>query len=128
MDKYIGLDVADKQTVICVVSKGRKDVYATVPTEVAALREFLMGQRRRGDRVYATFEVSGQAGWLYDGLVDVVDKLVVSNPSKMTWIYRTAKKTDRIDARKQAVLLSMNEIPQVHMPNKAIRQWRHNGE
>ena len=39
-----------------------------------------------------TFEVSGQAGWLYDELVDLVDSLTVSNPSKMTWIYRTAKK------------------------------------
>lgn len=64
------------------------------------------------------------AGWLYDELVDTVDTLAVSNPSKMTWIYRTAKKTDRIDARKQAVLLQLGELPQVHMPFKAVRQWR----
>jgi transposase len=42
----------------------------------------------------------------------------------MTWIYRTAKKTDRIDARKQAVLLSIGEIPAVHMPSRQVRQWR----
>jgi transposase len=42
----------------------------------------------------------------------------------MTWIYRTAKKNDRIDARKMAVLLSIGEVPAVYMPSKEIRQWR----
>ena len=42
----------------------------------------------------------------------------------MTWIYRTAKKNDRIDARKMAVLLSIGEIPEVHMPSREVRQWR----
>jgi hypothetical protein len=57
-------------------------------------------QREPGDRLHLTFEVSGLSGHLYDGLVDVVDRLEVSNPTKLTWIYRTAKKNDRIDARK----------------------------
>jgi len=42
----------------------------------------------------------------------------------MTWIYRTAKKNDRIDARKMAVLLSIGEVPAVYMPSKEVRQWR----
>ena len=62
-------------------------------------------------------------GQRYDGLVDVVDRLEVSHPTKLTWI-RTAKKNDRIDARKQAVLLSMNELPRVHMPREGVREWR----
>lgn len=48
----------------------------------------------------------------------------MANPSKMTWIYRTAKKSDRIDARKMAVLLSIGEIPSVYMPTREVRQWR----
>ena len=124
MDKYIGLDMSDKETVACVITPGRKDIYQTLPTEVSALRAFLARQREGGHRVHATFEVCGRAGWLYDGLVDTVDTLAVSNPSQMTWIYRTAKKTDRIDARKQAVLLQMGELPTVHMPEAAVRQWR----
>jgi transposase len=39
-------------------------------------------------------------------------------------MYRTAKKNDRLDARKQAVLLSIGEIPKVHMPTRQVRQWR----
>ena len=81
-------------------------------------------QRGPGDRLHLTFEVSGLSGHLHDGLVDVVDRLEVSNPTKLTWIYRTAKKNDRIDARKQAVLLSMNELPRVHMPHEGVREWR----
>jgi transposase len=71
-----------------------------------------------------TFEVSGQSGFMYDSLLNSADSITISNPSKMTWIFRTAKKTDRIDARKQAILLSVGEIPKVHMPKKDIRQWR----
>jgi len=124
MDKYIGFDIDDKKTVACVVQKDKKDVYETMQTDVEVMRYWLKEQRRAKDKLHLTFEVSGQAGWLYDELIDSVDTLTVSNPSKMTWIFRTSKKTDRIDARKQAVLLKIGEIPKVHMPDKNIRQWR----
>lgn len=124
MDKYIGFDIDDKKTVACVVQNGKKDVYETMPTDIEAMRCWLKKQRNGKAKLHLTFEVSGQAGWLYDELIDSVDTLTVSNPSKMTWIFRTAKKTDRIDSRKQAVLLQIGEIPRVHMPNKDIRQWR----
>jgi len=44
----------------------------------------------------------------------------------MTWIYRTTKKNDRMDARKMAVLLSIGEIPAVHMTSKVL--WTPYGE
>lgn len=124
MDKYIGFDMADNQTIACVLGQNTKEAYASLPTEVTALRAWLAQQKKGGHRLHLTFEVSGQAGFFYDNLLDSVETLTVSNPAKMTWIYRTAKKTDRIDARKQAVLLKMGEIPAVHMPSKAERQWR----
>jgi transposase len=125
MDKYIGFDVDSKKTVACVISRGGKDVYATLPTDPVVMRRWLREQGRGGrHKLHLTFEVSGMSGWLYDELVEEVDELVVSNPSKMPWIFRTAKKNDRIDARKQALLLMMGEIPKVHMPSRAVRQWR----
>ena len=123
MDKYIGFDIAYKKTVACVVQRGQPDKYDTLPTDVNIMRQWLEKQRKPSDRLHLTFEMSGQSGWLYDSLRDRVDSLTVSNPSQMTWIYRTAKKSDRIDARKQAVLCMMNELPQVHMPGKEVRQW-----
>ena len=124
MDQYIGFDIDDKKTVACVVQKNKKDRYDTMRTDVSVMKRWLEKQRQPRTKLHLTFEVSGQAGWLYDELLESVDTLTVSNPSKMTWIYRTAKKTDRIDSRKQAVLLQIDEIPKVHMPDKKIRQWR----
>ena len=124
MDKYIGFDIDCKKTVACVVQNGKKDVYATFGPDISSMKKFLQNQKHSAGRVHLVFEVSGQAGFIYDSLVDSVDSLTVANPYKMTWIYRTAKKNDRIDAHKMALLLSIDKIPAVYMPTKEVRQWR----
>jgi transposase len=124
MNKYIGFDMSDKQTIACVIGTEKQESYAALPTEVADLRRWLAGQKKGGHRLHLTFEVCGRARFLYDHLRDAVETLSVSNPAQMTWIYRTAKKTDRMDARKMAVLLKLGELPVVHMPSKAVRQGR----
>jgi transposase len=124
MSKYIGFDIDDKKTVVCVVERGKKDVYETIGSDIESMRRFLKKQRRAGGRIELAFEISGQAGFIYDSLIDCVDQINVVNPSKMTWIYKTSKKNDRVDARKMAVLLSIGELPTVHMPNREVRQWR----
>lgn len=125
MKKYIGFDIDDKKTVVCVYypEQERFD-FARLQTDVGQMRSYLLGEKKGGYELHLTFEVSGQAGYLYDGLVDCVDSLTVSNPSKMTWIYRTKKKNDRMDAKKQAILLAVNQIPKVHMPAREVREWR----
>jgi transposase len=124
MDKFIGFDIDNKKTIACVVHKGGKDRFATLPSKVEAMRGFLQQEKGKDHQVHLTFEISGEAGFLHDELIGHVDSITVSNPTKMTWIYRTAKKNDRLDARKQAVLLSIGEIPKVHMPTRKVRQWR----
>ncbi len=124
IEKYIGFDIDDKKTVACVVQQGHKDAYRTFKTGIAEMRQYLQEQREIGCRVHLTFEISGQAAYYHDALLDCVDMLTVSNPHKMTWIYRTRKKNDRVDARKQAVLLSIGEVPPVHIPSLEVRQWR----
>jgi transposase len=124
MDKYIGFDIDSKKTVACVIQPGKKDSYSTIRTDIQQMKSFLRQQRTPGDKLHLTFEISGEAGYRYDALSDLADDITVSNPTKMTWIYRTPKKNDRIDARKQALLLSIDEIPKVHMPKREIRQWR----
>jgi transposase len=124
MDKYIGFDIDSKKTVACVLQKGQKEKFTTLKTDIEQMKKFLQNQRKRGEKTHLTFEISGEAGYRYDALSDFVDDITVSNPTKMTWIYRTSKKNDRIDARKQAVLLSIDEVPKVHIPSREIRQWR----
>ena len=124
MDKYIGFDVDSNKTSVCIVQKNKADRYATIGPDAGSMREFVINEKKDGSRVNVTFEISGQAGFLYDSLIDCADSIKVANPDKMTWIYRTAKKNDRIDARKMAVLLSIGEIPSVHIPRREVRQWR----
>jgi len=124
MDKYIGFDIDSNKTIACVVQSGKKDSFTTLKTNIEQMKKFLQKQRKSGQKLHLTFEIGGEAGYRHDELIDFVDDITVSNPTKMTWIYRTAKKTDRIDARKQAVLLSIGEVPKVHIPSKEIRQWR----
>ena len=123
MDKYIGFDIDSKKTIACVVQNGEKDRFAKIDSDIESMKKYLKQEREDGSKIHLTFEISGQAGYLYDSLQRDADSITVNNPVKVTWIYRTAKKNDRIDARKQAVLLSIGEIPQVYMPNKKIRQW-----
>ena len=124
MDKYIGFDISSKDVSVCVIQKNQQERYATIGPDVRSMRKFLINEKKDGSRVNVTFEISGQAGFLYDSLIDCVDSIKVANPDKMTWIYRTTKKNDRMDARKMAVLLSIGEIPAVYMPSKEVRQWR----
>ena len=122
MSKYIGFDIDCKKTVACVVENGKKDIYQTLGPDVESMQRFLEEQKRAGHRVELAFEISGQAGFIYDSLAGCVDEIKVANPSKMTWIYRTAKKNDRIDARKMAVLMSIGELPTVPMYRDAFQR------
>ena len=121
MDKYIGFDIDDKKTVACVRSDDGKERFETFKTDVQQMKDFLVNEGAGGHRVHLTFEISGQAGYWYDQLGPFVQAITVSNPHQLTWIYRTGKKNDRLDARKQALLLSIAEIPKVHMPSVAVR-------
>jgi transposase len=124
MDKYIVFDIDYKKTVACIIQAGKNDRYKTIGSDITSMRKLLRAEKQDYSKLHLVFEISGQAGFIYDSLIDCVDLITVTNPSKMTWIYRTAKKNDRIDARKMAVLLSIGEVPSVYMPSREVRQWR----
>jgi transposase len=121
MSKYIGLDVHVKETVACVFDKEANSFsYETVKTTPFSLKR-LLGKHPGAS---ATMEISGLTSNLYDELKPCVKDLVVCNASQMSWMWKSGKKNDRIDARKQAVLLSNGQLPVVHMPSRAVREWR----
>ena len=124
MDKYIGFDIDSKKVVACVVQEGKKDKYYDFEADIEAMRKFLLQQKQKRCRTHLVYEISGEAGYIHDQLAGCADSITVANTNQVTWIYRTAKKNDRIDARKLAVLLSIGEIPAVYMPSKEVRQWR----
>lgn len=124
MEKYIGMDIDNKKIICCTVQRNKKEKYQKIKQTIPAMKAFIKEQKSDGSKVHLVYEISGQAGYIYDSLIGCLDSITVANPSKMTWIYRTAKKNDRLDARKMAVLLSIGEIPSVHMPSQEVRKWR----
>ena len=113
MDKFSGFDIDHKHSLARLVQTGQSEGHRKLRTNVCQLRERLKMQRGPGGGLHWTFEESGLPDHLDDELVDIVDRWELSNPTRLTWIYRTAKKNDRIDARRQAVLFSMNELLRV---------------
>ena len=92
---------------------------ASTPT---AMHDELL-TRREVDRV--VIEVSGQAGWVADLCRALGIVVQVANANGQAWRWRNVKdKSDRQDALKLAKLSAMNQLSLVHVPAKAVRQWR----
>jgi transposase len=72
------------------------------------------------------YEASTGYGTVYDGLSRLkhAKQVIVAHPGKTRLIFRCKKKTDRIDAKKLATLLFLEEIPQVYVPEVNVRSWR----
>jgi transposase len=73
--KYVGLDVHQATTAAAVrEASGRVIARCVLPTEEAALMEFLEGMR---GPVHVAFEEGTQAQWLHNLLVPMVERVVV---------------------------------------------------
>ena len=70
------------------------------------------------------FEASCGYGTLHDRLAQVADRVVVAHPGQLRLIFRSKRKSDRIDAAKLAKLLFLDEVPAVHVPTLDGRAWR----
>jgi transposase len=75
------------------------------------------------DRV--VLEISPLAGWVQDVAAGCGLEVEVASTNGEPWRWRQAKKkTDRRDALKLAQLSAMGQLSTVHVPAKAMRQWR----
>jgi len=120
--KILAIDLGKVKSVACdYESQTAVHRFETVRTEPAILEDLF---RRRGpDRV--VIEVGPAAGWITDLAARMKIELQVANPSHQGWRWRGVKnKTDRVDAVKLAQLSSVNQLPQVKLPSKEVREWR----
>jgi transposase len=117
---YVGLDVHSKLIAICVLNSGGKVVERHSVREVQQMMRVL----ERLPRFAACFEASCSYGWLYDVLVKVAARVVVAHPGDLRLIFRSKRKTDRLDAERLAKLLFLGEVPAVHVPPADVRAWR----
>ena len=120
--KILAIDLGKVKSVACdYESETAAHRFETVRTEPAILEELF--RRRCPDRV--VIEVGPAAGWVTDLAARMNIELQVANPSHQGWRWRGIKtKTDRVDAVKLAQLSSVNQLPQVELPSKEVREWR----
>src|SRR5207253_9509017 len=104
-EKYIGLDVHQATISVAVLdSRGKLVMESIVETKAATILDFFAGLR---GTLSVNFEEGTWADWLYDLIKPNVDKLVVCNPRKNA-LLKDGNKSDRIDERKIAVMLRLD--------------------
>ena len=116
--KYIGMDVHKESISIAVInSVGKVVMECVIETKASTILQFIDGWR--GD-LQVTFEEGTWAAWLYDLLKPHVAEVVVCNPRKIA-LLKDGSKSDRIDARKLAELLYMNQLQPVYHGQHGLR-------
>lgn len=121
--KILALDVGKSKSVAYRLDTQTGEVgFKTILTRPASLVR--LAARWRPDRV--VFEIGPLAGWIHDVMIGCgVRQIQVANPMGEAWRWRNLKrKTDRDDAVKLAELSAAGQLPTVHLPRPAVRQWR----
>ena len=114
---HIGMDVHQSSTTFCLLdsTKEKAGRFRTItrPTTAEAIGEVLAPFERQCEVV---FEVGTQAQWIASIVRPLAKEVKVANPSQIPWLFRAGRKNDRLDARKLATLLYLNQLPTVHLP------------
>jgi transposase len=118
----VGLDVHHRTSSLCVLNSDGKVVKEQRIRggfdEVVSTLKGLSGPFR------VCYEASTGYGTLYDRLTPFAARVAVAHPGHLRLIFRTKKKTDRVDARKLATLMYLDQVPSVHVPSLDTRAWR----
>lgn len=106
--RYIGLDVHYRSSTYCVLEENGREVQCETvrghwPQLLDRLRT-VTGPWR------ICFEATCGYGYLYRELSGLASQVVVAHPGQLRLIFRAKRKNDRVDARKLAKLLYLDEL------------------
>jgi len=120
--KILALDLGKYKTVGCEYeSESGAYRFQRSATTPAALEK--MVQEVKPERV--VIEVCSIAGWVCDLMGELGIEIQVANTSDDAWRWRKVKqKDDRRDALKAARLSAVNQLREVYIPPREVRQWR----
>ena len=119
---YIGLDVHWKRSTVCILNEyGQQIKSKTIHLGWQAVLHFC---RKIKEPFAVCFEASCGYGYLYDALYKMSRRVVVAHPGQLRLIFRSKRKNDRVDAKKLAKLLYLDEVPTAYVPSFKVRQWR----
>ena len=120
--KILALDLGKFKTVACAYeAETARHRFATVATTPQALHDLIVALEP--DRV--VIEICSIAGWVCDLVRTLGIEIQVANTSEEVWRWRKVRrKNDRRDALKAAQLSAVNQLREVYVPEKGMRQWR----
>jgi transposase len=119
---FVGLDVHARQSSLCVLDENGRQRQAR--TMHGPWEKILRAVAEIKEPFAVAFEASSGYGYLYERLSQVAQRVVVGHPGHLRLIFRSKRKNDRIDAKKLAKLLYLDEVPPVHVPSADVRAWR----
>ena len=123
-EKYIGMDVHQATISVAVMDgQGKLMMECLLETKAATIVEFMRGLH---GTLSLTFEEGTSAAWLHDLLKPHVSRLVVCDPRKNA-LLQDGNKSDRIDARKLAELLRLNQLHPVYHGEHGVRTLKELG-
>jgi transposase len=119
---YVGIDVHQKSSSVEILDCNGK---LFKRREVRGRWPVLIEELAKVPKPFAVcYEASCGYGYLHEQFSKLAQQVKVAHAGGLTWIYRSKRKHDRIDARKLAKLLFLDEVPSVHVPPKEVRLWR----
>jgi transposase len=120
--KILALDLGKFKTVACAYeAETARHRFATVATTPQAIHDLIVALEP--DRV--VIEICSIAGWVCDLVRALGIEIQVANTSEEVWRWRKVRrKNDRRDALKAAQLSAVNQVREVYVPEKEMRQWR----
>jgi transposase len=115
---YVGVDVHKTKSQVAVI-----DEYGEIEEEVRVKNANLdeIAQKYAGSE--AALEATSNYFTIYDTLDEHLD-VTLANPLKANWLANQKQKNDRVDAKKLARFLRMNEVPESYVPPKELRKYR----
>jgi Transposase len=120
-EKYIGLDVHQATISVAVMdSQGKIIMESILETKASTILDFFAGLR---GTLSVTFEEGTSAAWLYDLLKPHVAKLLVCNPRRNA-LLKQGNKSDKMEARKLADRLGLNDLKPVYHGETGVRMLR----
>ncbi len=124
MRHYIGLDVAVKETAVCVMDEeGRICREAKVVSHPDDLIAFLQGGNWNIERI--GLEAGPMSQWLHDGLAAAGFKVICIETRHAKAVLKgQVNKSDRNDARGIATMMRVNLFKQVHVKTLASQKRR----
>ena len=119
---YVGLDVHYRTSTYCILNgNGREIKCETIRGHWPKLLDRLATIKEPWT---VCFEATCGYGYLHRELSRMASSVIVAHPAQLRLIFRSKRKNDRVDARKLAKLLYLDEVPQVYVPGQEVQSWR----